>query len=123
MGIDYHTIIVALVFLLAIMCAIWILPGHHFQKFTCIILYFIAILPNIIILTSQFTLDNLIMTPFNSVWIYILFSTYLGVLLFRQFIPRNLLARREKVSNQGRESPEIMRTLEVIEQHIKSLRE
>ncbi len=82
MSLNHTLIITTFVFLVIMRLAAWIIATHRFQTLTFILIYFIAITPNLsALLTGPFEFSQLIMTFFDSIWIYILFSLYIGALL------------------------------------------
>ncbi|MHA1321929.1 MAG: hypothetical protein ACTSRL_03970 [Candidatus Helarchaeota archaeon] len=66
--------------------AIWIISGTRFHTSIFFIIYFIAILPNLITLSTSFSLDAFIMSFFDSIYLYLLFPVYLGALLLKRFL-------------------------------------
>ncbi|MHA1360169.1 MAG: hypothetical protein ACTSRC_18770 [Candidatus Helarchaeota archaeon] len=94
MVIEPNTILIAIIFLIGSALVIWILPGHRFQTFVWIAIYIAAILPNFLTIGS---LDDLIMAPFDSIFIYILFSLYIVFLLVRWLVPKDILGRVGRV--------------------------
>jgi len=94
-----HTIILtAVIYLLVVGLVTWILPGHHFQTITCLALYVIAILPNLLSISS---LEDLIMAWFDSLFIYIIFSAYVLFLALRWVAPKGLLRPRARANDAG----------------------
>ena len=94
---DYNLIIASLIFLIIMRLTAWIISNHRFQTLTFIGLYVIAISPNLVNLSwNVFAFDQLIMAFFDSIFIFILFSIYIGVLILMNVIDKGWLSNRLK---------------------------
>lgn len=104
MGIEYNIILGALVFVVATYIIVRILSNHWFQKPIALGIYFLAIIPNLSELSSGvLTLEQGIMAFFDSIYIYILFSVYLGTIVALRILKSDWFAKSVKMKGEKRE--------------------
>jgi uncharacterized membrane protein len=58
----------------------------------------VGALPDLTIALSKWDLDGMIMAFFSSIYIYIFFTVYLIVVLYKFFVPRGAIAKRRRAS-------------------------
>lgn len=78
---DTTTIVFTTTYLLIIFLAFWVVSKGGWWAKIFLALYVIAILPNLIALTGNFTLDRLVMAWFDSLYLYILLPLYVIIQL------------------------------------------
>jgi hypothetical protein len=90
-----HMIIIGIIFLAAVGLTIWAVSPHRFQGLTFLVIWFIGALPELSAALAGWDIDGIIMSFFASAYIYILFSVYLGYILFKRFFPRGAFSRKK----------------------------
>ena len=125
MAFDYSIIIISLIFLIAMRLVIWIISNHRFQNLAFIGIYLIAISPNLVtVLSGSFTLDVFIMAFFDSIFIYILFSIYLGALAIMAFLKQGWVTEHIRTKRtQHPSDPETQAIMQTLQTDLKKLKE
>jgi len=91
---DHNLIIIGIIFLAAVGLTIWSLSAHRFQGLIFVSLWLLGAAPNLTLALAAWDLEGVIMAFFNSIPVYILFTIYLGVVLYKRFVPRGAFARK-----------------------------
>jgi hypothetical protein len=81
MTIKPDIILVSIIFLILVWFITRLTANHKFRSIIFIGLYLAAVSPNLANLFSPFSFDKVVMAWFDSIYIYIIFSIYLGTVL------------------------------------------